>query len=73
VISALNGPHSLTTAVNVSAGIRVFYHFYQGGVGVLGIAPMALIFAYWFARAGCLWPSIIAHAAQDALGLFVAG
>jgi membrane protease YdiL (CAAX protease family) len=55
----------VTTAVNVSAAIRVFYHFYQGAVGVVGIAPMALLFAYWFARTGRLWPLIVAHALTD--------
>jgi membrane protease YdiL (CAAX protease family) len=53
----------------VSAGIRVFYHFYQGAVGVVGIAPMALLFAYWFARTGRLWPLIVAHALTDFAGL----
>jgi hypothetical protein len=50
VVTALKDRVGVTTAVNVSAGIRVFYHFYQGAVGVVGIAPMALLFAYWFAR-----------------------
>jgi membrane protease YdiL (CAAX protease family) len=69
VISALKARRGLTTAVNVSAGVRVSYHFYQGAVGVIGIAPMALLFAYWFARTGRLWPLIVAHALQDFVGL----
>jgi membrane protease YdiL (CAAX protease family) len=65
VITALKDRFGVTTAVNVSAGIRLFYHFYQGAVGVVGIAPLALLFAYWFARTGRLWPLIVAHALAD--------
>jgi membrane protease YdiL (CAAX protease family) len=69
VVTALKDRFGITTAVNVSAGIRVFYHFYQGALGVVGIAPMALLFAYWFARTGRLWPLIVAHALTDFAGL----
>jgi membrane protease YdiL (CAAX protease family) len=69
VVAALKERRGITTAINVSAGIRVFCHFYQGAVGVVGIVPMALIFAYWFARTGRLWPLIVAHALDDLLGL----
>jgi membrane protease YdiL (CAAX protease family) len=65
LITALTERFGTTTAVNVSAGIRLFYHFYQGALGVLVITPMALLFAYWFARTGRLWPLIVAHALQD--------
>jgi len=69
VITALKDRVGITTAVNVSAGIRVFYHLYQGAVGVVGIAPLALLFAYGFARTGRLWPLIVAHALTDFAGL----
>jgi membrane protease YdiL (CAAX protease family) len=72
VITALRKRFGATAAINVSAGIRVFYHFYQGALGVLGIVPMALLFAYWFARTGRLWPVIVAHALQDFTALAVA-
>ena len=72
VITALRERFGTTAAINVSAGIRVFYHFYQGALGVLGIVPMALLFAYWFARTGRLWPVIVAHALQDFTALAVA-
>jgi uncharacterized protein len=65
VITALKGRVGTTTAVNVSADIRVFYHLYQGAVGVVGIAPLALLFAYGYARTGRLWPLIVAHALTD--------
>ena len=47
------------------------YHFYQGALGVLGITPMVLLFAYWFARTGRLWPLVVAHALQDFTALVV--
>lgn len=64
------GPHH---AVNVSTGIRVLYHLYQGIQGVIGIAPFGLILGYWFARTGRLWPVIVAHAVTDFAGLWSSG
>jgi membrane protease YdiL (CAAX protease family) len=69
IISALKSSRGIATAVNVSAGLRVTYHFYQGAYGVLTIAPMALLFAYWYVRTGRLWPLIIAHIVVDVIGL----
>jgi membrane protease YdiL (CAAX protease family) len=69
VISALRDSRGVTTAINVSAAIRVFCHFYQGAVGVVAIVPMALLFAYWYARSGRLWPLIVAHAILDLAAL----
>jgi membrane protease YdiL (CAAX protease family) len=71
VITALKDRVGVTTAVNVSAGIRVFYHLYQGAVGVVGVAPLALLFAYGFARTGRLWPLIVAHALTDFTALAI--
>jgi membrane protease YdiL (CAAX protease family) len=69
VITALRERLGVTAAINVSAGIRVFNHFYQGAAGVLGIVPIALLFAYWYARSGRLWPLIVAHAILDVAAL----
>lgn len=69
VISALRETRGVTTAINVSAAIRVFCHFYQGAVGVIAITPMALLFAYWYAHNRRLWPLIVAHAIVDLTGL----
>jgi membrane protease YdiL (CAAX protease family) len=69
LITALKERFGTTTAVNVSAAIRVFYHLYQGALAVLGITPMALMFGYWFARTGRLWPLIVAHALQDFIAM----
>jgi uncharacterized protein len=69
VIAALRERLGVTAAINLSAGIRVFYHFYQGAAGVLGIVPIALLFAYWYARTGRLWSVIVAHAMLDVAAL----
>ncbi|WP_037028460.1 CPBP family intramembrane glutamic endopeptidase [Psychromonas aquimarina] len=58
-------------AINVSLLIRLSYHLYQGTVGVLSIIPLGLVFTYWFAKTGRLWPVIIAHILFDFIGLVV--
>lgn len=69
VISSLRDRIGVANAVNVSAGIRVAYHLYQGPIGVLGITPYALIAAIWFVRTRRLAPLILAHALVDFTGL----
>lgn len=69
VITALKKTRSISFAVNVSIGIRLAYHLYQGAVGVISIIPLGFIFAYWFAKTGRLWPLVIAHGIFDLLGL----
>jgi membrane protease YdiL (CAAX protease family) len=70
VISALRERLGASTAVNVSAAIRVAYHLYQGIIGVLSITPFALIGATWFARTRRLIPLVLAHALIDFAGLW---
>jgi uncharacterized protein len=55
--------------VNASIAVRLAYHLYQGGVGVLGIIPLGMIFAFWFSKTGRLWPVVVAHALADFEGL----
>lgn len=69
VVAALKDKLGAAAAINVSAGIRLACHLYQGPVGVLSLVPEGLVFAAWFARTGRLWPLIAAHALQDLLGL----
>jgi membrane protease YdiL (CAAX protease family) len=69
VVSSLRERLSVAKAVNVSAGIRVAYHLYQGPMGVLSITPFALIAAIWFGRTRRLAPLILAHALVDFTGL----
>ncbi|KRA74875.1 hypothetical protein ASD78_11250 [Lysobacter sp. Root667] len=69
VIVVLRERWGLWPAIHVSTAIRVAYHLYQGSTGVLGIVPMGLIFAGWYARTGRLWPLVLAHFALDVIGL----
>lgn len=69
VISALRKSRSLSFAINVSIAIRLSYHLYQGAAGVIGVIPVGLVFAHWFARTGRLWPIAIAHCLFDIFGL----
>lgn len=69
VITTLKKTRNTSFAINVSVGIRLAYHLYQGAVGVISIIPLGFIFAYWFARTGRLWPLIIAHGIFDLTGL----
>lgn len=68
VITALKEKLGETIAINVSVAIRLSYHLYQGVIGIIGIIPVGLIFGYWYARTGKLWPLIVAHAAIDLVG-----
>jgi membrane protease YdiL (CAAX protease family) len=70
VISALRKSRSVAFAINVSIAIRLSYHLYQGPAGVVGIIPLGLVFAHWFARTGRLWPIAIAHCLFDIFGLW---
>jgi len=69
VITALKERRGVAMAVNVSVGLRVTYHLYQGAFGALTIAPVGLLFAYWYIRSGRLWPVIVAHGVIDFIGL----
>lgn len=71
IVSALRDRVGVLTAVNVSAGIRVAYHLYQGAAGVLSVTPFALIAAIWFARTRRLTPLVLAHALLDFAGLWM--
>ncbi|MFC4309535.1 CPBP family intramembrane glutamic endopeptidase [Steroidobacter flavus] len=69
LINALKKRRSVVFAINVSVAIRLAYHLYQGPIAVPSILPMALIFGYWFAKTGRLWPLVVAHALMDFLAL----
>jgi membrane protease YdiL (CAAX protease family) len=72
VIAALKRDGDPWLAINVSVAIRLSYHLYQGALGVISVIPMGLLFAYWFARTGRLWPLIIAHTVFDLIALLLA-
>ncbi|HUQ10090.1 MAG TPA: CPBP family intramembrane glutamic endopeptidase [Steroidobacteraceae bacterium] len=60
------------TAINVSTGIRLLYHLYQGPIGILSVVPLGLIFGYAYSRTRMLWPLIFAHIVLDIAGLLFA-
>lgn len=70
LINAVKKRRSVVFAINVSVAIRLAYHLYQGPIAVPSIVPMGLIFAYWFAKTGRLWPLVVAHALMDLLALW---
>ena len=69
IVTVARENNRLMTGVNASVAIRLAYHLYQGGIGVIGIIPFGLVCAWWFARTGRLWPVIVAHAVTDAISL----
>jgi membrane protease YdiL (CAAX protease family) len=72
VMTALRKHRSSLFAANVSFGLRLAYHLYQGAFRMLGIIAFSAIFTLWFAKKGRLWPLIVAHAVIDFTGLWVA-
>ena len=69
VLVVLRERWGLWPAIHVSTAIRVGYHLYQGSAGVLGIVPMGLICAGWYARTGRIWPVVLAHVLLDVIAL----
>ena len=61
VVAALKDKLGMNWAVNASVVLRLAYHIYQGMIGVVLIIPVGLMFAYWYAKTGRLWPVIVAH------------
>jgi len=57
----LSGP----ATVALSAGLRGFYHLYQGLSGFLGNLAMGAIFASYFHRTGRIVPLVVAHTLID--------
>jgi membrane protease YdiL (CAAX protease family) len=59
----------LAAGMNASIGLRLAYHLYQGGAGVIGVLPFGFLAAWWFSRTRRLWPPIVAHAIMDFVSL----
>ena len=69
IVTSAKAVNRTVSGVNASIAIRLLYHLYQGGIGVLQIIPIGLIFTWWYARTGRLWPVFVAHALFDAMSL----
>jgi membrane protease YdiL (CAAX protease family) len=68
VVQAMRGRFGLMTAMNVSLGIRISYHLYQGPLAVIPIAIFALVATVVYVRLGRLWPVVVMHAIVDFVG-----
>ena len=71
VLSAWRGK-SMWDAITISALIRLSYHTYQGPLAVITIAPLGIVFAWFYATRGRVWPLVFAHAFADFLYLLAA-
>ncbi|HTU68142.1 MAG TPA: type II CAAX endopeptidase family protein [Steroidobacteraceae bacterium] len=61
VITALSRRRGPWVAINVSTGIRVLCHLYQGPIAVLTTVPLGLLYGYTYIRSRQLWPLILAR------------
>ena len=61
----LNLGGSRAAAVTVSTAVQLSYHFYQGAVNVLWLAPIFLVFSIYYARSRRIFPIILVHLAMD--------
>jgi membrane protease YdiL (CAAX protease family) len=73
IITALAPVRGMWTGINVSTGVRLLYHLYQGPLGILSVVPVGLLFGYVYARSRQLWPLILAHIVIDIIGLTQGG
>ena len=71
IITALTPVRGPWTAINVSTGIRLLYHLYQGPIGILAIVPLGILYGWVYVRTRALWPLIVAHISIDVFGLLM--
>jgi membrane protease YdiL (CAAX protease family) len=69
VITAMSPVRGPWVAINVSTGIRLLCHLYQGPIGILTIVPMGILYGWVYVRTRALWPLIVAHILIDVVGL----
>jgi membrane protease YdiL (CAAX protease family) len=73
VITVLKDRTDPWTAIDLSTGIRLLYHVYQGPVGMAFVIVFGITMAYYYLHRGRLWPPIVAHALYDVVALFDVG
>jgi membrane protease YdiL (CAAX protease family) len=73
VITVLKDRTDPWTAIELSTGIRLLYHVYQGPVGMTFVMLFGITMAYYYLHRGRLWPPIVAHALYDIVALFDSG
>src|SRR4051812_40488187 len=69
IITVLAPVRGVWTAINVSTGVRLLYHLYQGPIGILTVVPLGLLWGWTYVRTRSLWPLILAHIAIDVVAL----
>jgi membrane protease YdiL (CAAX protease family) len=70
VMTVIQRRQGMWLAINISTLIRLSYHLYQGPFAIISIVPMGLLFGYYYARTGRLWPLILAHAMMNFIPLY---
>jgi CAAX protease family protein len=68
-IPALKARIGLRNACLVSIGLRTMIHVYQGPHALPGLAAIAVVITWYYARTGRLWPVVVAHVIADSIGL----
>jgi membrane protease YdiL (CAAX protease family) len=61
VITALTPVRGVWAGINVSTGLRLLYHLYQGPIAIICVVPVGLLFGYVYARTRLLWALIVAN------------
>jgi membrane protease YdiL (CAAX protease family) len=59
----------LGAAVTVSIALRVLVHWNQGVHALVSVVPFALLLTAYFVWTRRLWPVVVAHVANNAIGL----
>jgi membrane protease YdiL (CAAX protease family) len=70
VIAALKDRTMAWTTINISVGIRLLYHLYQGPYVMIFVVLAGVTLGYWYAHRGRLWPPIVAHGVMDFVALY---
>jgi membrane protease YdiL (CAAX protease family) len=65
VITAASSHRGPWAAINMSTGIRLLCHLYQGPIAVVTTVPLGLLYGYAYVRSRQLWPLFVARVAVD--------
>ena len=66
-VTALGKRIGMRRACAVSVALRTAIHAYQGGLAIVGVLPIGLVYTGYYAMSRRVWPVIVAHALQDAI------
>jgi membrane protease YdiL (CAAX protease family) len=60
---------STNVALLASIALRLATHVYQGPFALFSVAPLGLIFGWYYLSTHRIWPVVIAHSVMDAIAL----